>query len=51
MRAIEPATIEGLATFPSFHAALAVITAWALWRTRWLALPAGYWSSHTPIRS
>ena len=40
MRAIDPGTIEGLVTFPSFHAALAVITVWALWRTRWLALPA-----------
>jgi membrane-associated phospholipid phosphatase len=39
MRAIDPGTIEGLVTFPSFHAALAVITAWALARTRWLALP------------
>jgi membrane-associated phospholipid phosphatase len=40
MRTIDPGTIEGLVTFPSFHAALAVITVWALWRTRWLALPA-----------
>jgi membrane-associated phospholipid phosphatase len=39
MRAIDPGTIEGLVTFPSFRAALAVITAWALVRTRWLALP------------
>jgi membrane-associated phospholipid phosphatase len=40
MRTIDPGSIEGLVTFPSFHTALAVITAWALWRTRWLALPA-----------
>jgi membrane-associated phospholipid phosphatase len=40
MRAIDPAVIEGLVTFPSFHTALATITAWALWNTRWLALPA-----------
>ncbi len=40
MRAIDPAAIEGLVTFPSFHAALAVITAWAFWRTRFLAYPA-----------
>ena len=40
MRAIDPAAIEGLVTFPSFHAALAAITAWAFWRTRFLAYPA-----------
>ena len=40
MRAIDPSRIEGLITFPSFHTALAVITVWGLWRTRWLALPA-----------
>jgi membrane-associated phospholipid phosphatase len=40
MRAIDPAAIEGLVTFPSFHAALAAITAWAFWRTRYLAYPA-----------
>jgi hypothetical protein len=40
MRAIDPAAIEGLVTFPSFHTALAMITAWALLRTRWLAAPA-----------
>jgi membrane-associated phospholipid phosphatase len=40
MRAIDPGAIEGLVTFPSFHAALAVITAWALWRTRLIAYPA-----------
>ena len=39
MRAIDPGAIEGLVTFPSFHAALAVITAWAFWRTRFLAYP------------
>ena len=39
MRAIDPAAIEGLVTFPSFHAALAVITVWACWRTRFLAYP------------
>jgi hypothetical protein len=39
MRVIDPAAIEGLITFPSFHTALAVITAWALWRTRLLAPP------------
>jgi membrane-associated phospholipid phosphatase len=40
MRAIDPGAIEGLVTFPSFHAALGVITVWALWRTRFLAYPA-----------
>jgi membrane-associated phospholipid phosphatase len=27
-------------TFPSFHAALAAITAWAFWQTRFVAYPA-----------
>jgi len=40
LRAIDPATLQGVVQFPSFHAALAVITAWALWRTRYLAVPA-----------
>lgn len=40
MRAIDPTAIEGLITFPSFHTALAVVTAWAFWQTRVLALPA-----------
>jgi membrane-associated phospholipid phosphatase len=40
MRAIDPSAIEGLVTFPSFHTALAVITAWAFWRTRLVAVPA-----------
>jgi membrane-associated phospholipid phosphatase len=40
LRAIDPGAIEGLVTFPSFHTALAVITAWALWRTPYLAIPA-----------
>jgi membrane-associated phospholipid phosphatase len=40
LRAIDPGTIEGLVTFPSFHTALAVITVWALWRTPYLAIPA-----------
>jgi membrane-associated phospholipid phosphatase len=40
MRTIDPSAIEGLITFPSFHTALAVVTVWALWRTRLLALPA-----------
>jgi membrane-associated phospholipid phosphatase len=40
MRAIDPGLIEGLVTFPSFHAALAVITVWAVWRTRFIAYPA-----------
>jgi membrane-associated phospholipid phosphatase len=40
MRAIDPGAIEGLVTFPSFHAGLAVITTWAFWRTRFLAYPA-----------
>jgi membrane-associated phospholipid phosphatase len=39
MRTIDPSAIEGLITFPSFHTALAVITSWAFWRTRYLALP------------
>ena len=33
------ATIEGLITFPSFHTALAVVTAWAFWGTRYIAGP------------
>ncbi len=40
LRAIDPATLQGVVQFPSFHAALAVITAWALWQTRYLAVPA-----------
>ena len=40
MRTIDPAAIEGLITFPSFHTALAVVTAWAFWRTRYIAVPA-----------
>jgi membrane-associated phospholipid phosphatase len=40
MRAIDPTAIEGLITFPSFHTALAVVTAWAFWRTRYIAMPA-----------
>lgn len=40
MRAIDPSAIEGLITFPSFHTALAVVTAWAFWRTRYAAMPA-----------
>ena len=39
MRAIDPGLIEGLVTFPSFHAALAVITVWAVWCTRFIAYP------------
>jgi membrane-associated phospholipid phosphatase len=39
MRTIRPDAIEGLITFPSFHTALAMITAWAFWRTSYLALP------------
>ena len=37
MHTIDAAAIEGLVTFPSFHTALAVVTAWAFWRTRYLA--------------
>jgi membrane-associated phospholipid phosphatase len=40
MRTIDPMAIEGLITFPSFHTALAVVTAWAFWRTRYVAGPA-----------
>ncbi len=40
MRTIDPAAIEGLITFPSFHTALAVVTAWAFWRTCYIAVPA-----------
>jgi hypothetical protein len=40
MRTIDPGAIEGLITFPSFHTALAVITVWAFWVTRYVALPA-----------
>ena len=39
MRTIRLNAIEGLITFPSFHTALAIITTWAFWRTRYLALP------------
>lgn len=40
MRVIDPSMVEGLITFPSFHTALAVITVWALWSTRYVRLPA-----------
>ena len=40
LRTIDPGVTEGLVTFPSFHAGLAVITAWAFQRTRYLAMPA-----------
>jgi membrane-associated phospholipid phosphatase len=39
MRTIRLNAVEGLITFPSFHTALAIITAWAFWRTSYLALP------------
>jgi membrane-associated phospholipid phosphatase len=39
MRTIRLNAVEGLITFPSFHTALAIITAWAFWRTKHLALP------------
>ena len=39
LRAVPLPFVEGLITFPSFHAQLAVITAWALLGVRWLALP------------
>jgi membrane-associated phospholipid phosphatase len=40
MRTLDTGAIEGLITFPSFHTALAVITTWAFWRTRYLSIAA-----------
>jgi membrane-associated phospholipid phosphatase len=43
MTVVDLARIEGLVTFPSFHTALAIISAWAFWtvpRVRWFATAA-----------
>jgi membrane-associated phospholipid phosphatase len=39
LRAVSLASAEGLVTFPSYHAALAVIFAWGWSRLRWLGWP------------
>lgn len=42
MRTIDLGKIEGLITFPSFHTALAIIIAWAFWRTPYFKLPVAF---------
>ena len=36
LRALELGALSGIVTFPSFHAASAVLYAWGLWGSRWL---------------
>ena len=36
LRHLEPLNLSGLVTFPSFHAASAVLYLWALWPVRWI---------------
>lgn len=36
MRDLDLINLSGLVTFPSFHAASAILYAWALWRVRWM---------------
>ena len=31
--------MEGIITFPSYHAALAIVLGWALWQVAWLRWP------------
>ncbi|HEY4344714.1 MAG TPA: phosphatase PAP2 family protein [Parvibaculum sp.] len=40
LRAINLVELNGLVSFPSFHTALAIITAWAFWTIPWLRFPA-----------
>ena len=43
LRALKLENLVGIITFPSFHAAAAILTVWALWSMRWmrpLVLPA-----------
>lgn len=42
MTVLDLARTEGMVTFPSFHTALAVLTAWSLRQTRYVALPAAF---------
>lgn len=37
--AIDLARLSGIVTFPSYHATLAILMAWAAWPLRWLRLP------------
>ena len=36
LRHLEVLGLSGIVTFPSFHAASAVLYAWALWAVRWM---------------
>lgn len=36
---IDLVDVQGLVTFPSFHAALAIVCGWATWSVRWVAWP------------
>ena len=45
LRMIDMGSLEGICTFPSFHAVVAVITGWAFAATRWLRWPAGIFSA------
>ena len=38
LHALSLSQLVGVLTFPSFHAASAVLYIWALWRVRWLSL-------------
>jgi membrane-associated phospholipid phosphatase len=40
LRILEESSLEGLINFPSFHAAAAVIYAWALWQVPYVRYPA-----------
>lgn len=39
LRVLEAGVLEGVVTFPSFHAAAAVLLAWGFWGLRWLRWP------------
>ena len=51
---VELTHLDGLIAFPSFHAAAAVMFAWAAWPIRWLRVPAmilyGLMLAATPIQ-
>ena len=53
LRALDLFQLGGVVTFPSFHAAAAVLYAWALWPVRWIRwlalLPNGAMLIATPI--
>ncbi|MGJ4891323.1 phosphatase PAP2 family protein [Bradyrhizobium sp. HKCCYLRH3099] len=36
LRLLDPRSLAGIVTFPSYHAAAAVLDCWALWPVRWL---------------